>query len=463
MRYRSSLSDAPEAGVALPGPLVAGKLVDLAASADGGSGVSWLPPQLAPADLWASVGNPEADWRWGGAPAERIALRMADWLMAARERTPAEHADVRRDLVALQTSVHEAIRTFRIVDRARRAAESTAVEGEHPDGRRIDQATLVDRASEAWRPRPGRRGGRCCCRPRTRCRWRGRSPSTPVPPSVSRSGTAGRRAPSSAVESVAQRLLMADVAWRGMRGELADEHQASSGYEFLRVNAAAPRPFQRGSRVAGVPNRKLFGMQLGHFAGFVRASWRANDFMWGRLDGASGVVDLLLSERRLRLSPVSYAALAKIPGVVDPPVSQRGGDYLTGADPGELEAWRACIHDALSREIVDDELKCVVEYMRSDRDSRGFAAEPDLLGALEQQGSPQQRFEAYCAVLFGARRMLMYASFGRRVKGVFSRHDGKAGGLVYGRGRADEPLDASPARDARTSDPRSPDRAHRER
>jgi predicted acylesterase/phospholipase RssA len=39
---------------------------------------------------------------------------------------------------------------------------------------------------------------------------------------------------------------------------------------------------------------KLTGIRLGHFAGFYRRSWRANDFMWGRLDAAARIVDLLV-------------------------------------------------------------------------------------------------------------------------------------------------------------------------
>jgi patatin-related protein len=38
---------------------------------------------------------------------------------------------------------------------------------------------------------------------------------------------------------------------------------------------------------ADSPNTKLTGIILGHFGGFYRHSWRANDFMWGRLDAAT--------------------------------------------------------------------------------------------------------------------------------------------------------------------------------
>jgi hypothetical protein len=43
---------------------------------------------------------------------------------------------------------------------------------------------------------------------------------------------------------------------------------------------------------ARTPEAKLAGMQLGHFAAFMKRSWRANDWMWGRLDGVAwlGVV-----------------------------------------------------------------------------------------------------------------------------------------------------------------------------
>ena len=62
----------------------------------------WLPPAKAsPPDLWRSVADDGADWRWGGAPAERIALRIADWLKAAREALPVDAADAARGAAAV--------------------------------------------------------------------------------------------------------------------------------------------------------------------------------------------------------------------------------------------------------------------------------------------------------------------------------------------------------------------------
>jgi patatin-related protein len=53
---------------------------------------------------------------------------------------------------------------------------------------------------------------------------------------------------------------------------------------------------------------KLTGMQLHHFGAFFKASWRANDWMWGRLDGAGWLIHLLLDPRRI-LSVVEDAGI----------------------------------------------------------------------------------------------------------------------------------------------------------
>lgn len=50
---------------------------------------------------------------------------------------------------------------------------------------------------------------------------------------------------------------------------------------------------------------KLTGLQLGHFGAFFKRSWRANDWMWGRLDGAGWLIHLLLAPRRINAIAVS--------------------------------------------------------------------------------------------------------------------------------------------------------------
>ena len=44
---------------------------------------------------------------------------------------------------------------------------------------------------------------------------------------------------------------------------------------------------------------KLLGLQLAHFGAFYKQSWRANDWTYGRLDGASRLLAVLLNARRL--------------------------------------------------------------------------------------------------------------------------------------------------------------------
>lgn len=47
--------------------------------------------------------------------------------------------------------------------------------------------------------------------------------------------------------------------------------------------------------------RKLTGLQVHHFGAFYKRSWRANDWMWGRLDGAGWLVHVLLDPTRLQI------------------------------------------------------------------------------------------------------------------------------------------------------------------
>jgi predicted acylesterase/phospholipase RssA len=58
------------------------------------------------------------------------------------------------------------------------------------------------------------------------------------------------------------------------------------------------------------PAQKLSGLQIGHFGGFLKRSWRVNDWIWGRLDGAWHLVHLLLDEHRISDTSTDDSALA---------------------------------------------------------------------------------------------------------------------------------------------------------
>jgi predicted acylesterase/phospholipase RssA len=397
--YRTVLAEPPQAGVALPGQQLAGRLAKLAEDAQ----VRWLPAKKAPvASLWSGVADDASEWRFGGAPPERIALRIADWLMGAREVLPEDASDQRDDLARRQGALHTAIRTFRASEQERRAAEGQAVAGARAATANgtLAQIDLVRLSSGTWtsdRQIAARTLLDAVAQTLVDVQLLG----LPAPASGFLSIEGVDRNTSKA--DVARRLLMADVAWRALRGELDDEHQASNRYEFLRLNAAAPPPFQlrtdteHWKRANGDPQQKLFGLQLGHFAGFVRSSWRANDFLWGRLDGAARLVDLLLAPSRLQRSPVAYETMEAIPGL-RLPLPEKKGTFLDPADHGELEAWRACLQDSLALGILGTELENVSISMGSDTDEHEFSPEGDLVAAL-RAGDLETRFAAYARAL----------------------------------------------------------------
>jgi predicted acylesterase/phospholipase RssA len=384
--YRAHLSDPPQSGVALPGKLLASELAELAHTAK----VKWLPARDEPAaSLWIGLVGADSEWRWGGAPPERIALRIADWLMGAREALPENASELRGALSRCQSTLHGAIRTFRAIDQQRRAAEAAAVAAAGT----VTKKKLVTISSSTWTSERQRAARALLDAVAAALGEAQFLPDMPVEArGYLRIQGVDQR---TSKEDVARRLLVADVAWRALRGELDDEHQASNRYEFLRLNAAAPPPFQ--SRENGDPQKKLFGLQLGHFAGFVRSSWRANDFLWGRLDGVARLVDLLIAPSRLRRSPLRYDTIAAIPNL-RLPVPRRRGEFLNPLDHDELEEWRSCIQDTLALGILSSELDGVAVAMEKDTDERAFAREDDLAATL-RPGDLRERFTAYALAL----------------------------------------------------------------
>jgi patatin-related protein len=104
---------------------------------------------------------------------------------------------------------------------------------------------------------------------------------------------------------------------------------------------------------------KLAGNELANFAAFYKASWRANDWMWGRMDTAVSLIDLLARPERIRQHytvptgtnrAASFEALIK--ELVTAPVT------LEGATPAQLESWERHFDDLweLRQPGIHDEL-----------------------------------------------------------------------------------------------------------
>lgn len=65
------------------------------------------------------------------------------------------------------------------------------------------------------------------------------------------------------------------------------------------------------------PRTKLAGIGLANFGGFLSARWRTNDWWWGRIDAARGVVDFLETTPALEPAMASTAAADAVAGVVE--------------------------------------------------------------------------------------------------------------------------------------------------
>lgn len=97
-----------------------------------------------------------------------------------------------------------------------------------------------------------------------------------------------------------QRALSIEVIRRAFSADEAID--SAKRLLFAQLTPLAPTEiFRYGPGDQDLPDSgedKLTGVRLGHFAGFYRASWRANDFMWGRLDSATRIVDVLVDRDR---------------------------------------------------------------------------------------------------------------------------------------------------------------------
>ena len=81
------------------------------------------------------------------------------------------------------------------------------------------------------------------------------------------------------------------------RAMLPAEADIEQSFELVQVSADTRSLLAPDWQTA---QQKLTGMQFHHFGAFYKRSWRANDWMWGRLDGAGWLVHVLLDPRRVR-------------------------------------------------------------------------------------------------------------------------------------------------------------------
>ncbi|WP_424892811.1 patatin-like protein [Streptomyces sp. XH2] len=125
---------------------------------------------------------------------------------------------------------------------------------------------------------------------------------------------------------VLPRMLRLDVVQEAYGGAHGDAEQE---VELVQVSSHHPD--------------LVTGKQLHHFGAFYRASWRVNDWIHGRLDGAAHLVRILLSAERLRQVWAREEAGAAA-GAADRLVEMLRDCALDGAEPDDRawleEIWR---------------------------------------------------------------------------------------------------------------------------
>ncbi|MYW97625.1 patatin-like protein [Amycolatopsis rubida] len=94
---------------------------------------------------------------------------------------------------------------------------------------------------------------------------------------------------------VMARFLLLHMATRGL---LAEAPAVDQRVDLVQMSADS-RTLLDLARPRG--RDKLTGTQASNFGGFYKASWRANDWMWGRIDGAGWLTQCLLDPKRLRV------------------------------------------------------------------------------------------------------------------------------------------------------------------
>ncbi|GAB2732571.1 hypothetical protein GCM10027174_01390 [Salinifilum aidingensis] len=118
---------------------------------------------------------------------------------------------------------------------------------------------------------------------------------------------------------------------------------------LLRVASDEPTPLpftalRRGAERTAAAD-KVRGGDLGNFAAFLSASWRANDWMWGRMDAAASLVRLLVDpDRWVRRADGAEELTGALRRIVSTPSAAE-----LGAQRGEQERWREFLGELWER------------------------------------------------------------------------------------------------------------------
>ncbi len=234
----------------------------------------WIPSTLEP---------PAKDqWGWGVTAARRAHHLLVDVIREAiRTGNPANHPA----LLAARATVDEQIQLaeLRRRDPSRKATLGAAIDATVRDGGALREEVLVS-AAAVFEVR----------------RALGVQDGVAIAAALFGPGWTGDELTEGVSEAFLRRVLAVEVVRRAfaMRREIDDAQQLA----FAQLTPAAPTPLLDAQPLSDPgrpsPETKLTGIRLAHFSAFHRRSWRANDFLWGRLDGAARVVAMLVDASR---------------------------------------------------------------------------------------------------------------------------------------------------------------------
>lgn len=210
-----------------------------------------------------------------------------------------------------------------------------------------------------------------------------------------------------------------------LAGEQCSQRASVTPWELLHVSAEAPNAFDRRMH----PADKLAGLQLQHFGAFHKSSWRANDWLWGRLDAAARLVQLQLSPRRLRhlamtdpgfiddlATAIEELAEHSGPAANEPvDAEQVRGELGMLCDPqrehpDSLPTCTAWVLGAVQAQILREELPYVASRVRADeRDGHtplpGGATLVAAVERLPDNGAAADLTAAFAACRLGEERI----------------------------------------------------------
>ena len=205
--------------------------------------------------------------------------------------------------------------------------------------------------------------------------------------------------------------------------------------DLVQVSGDTPNGFGGPASVAD----KLAGVQMGHFGAFYKRSWRVNDWAWGRVDGATRLVQVLLDPIRVRrlwadrgeefvaaLRDVAVAGAPDLEPLWENDLAQIRAEvaYLDEPDlepPPALTATAFAVARRIQADVLATELPRLAEAVRVDEREGAAHRGPgaNLAAAWEARG----------AELTGAERLALFA--GSRI--ASERVAGEAGTDLFAR------------------------------